>query len=112
MNLSNYFNEGISKGVGGFLDKGISRNVGGALLCMALVMCTNACDRAPKEPDPAMVNRALVWGEMRGREVAFFAQEMTMLHPNSQRSQEARRKLLELDDVLRGKSEIDRGEEE
>ncbi len=103
MNLSDSFIQGFSRGMGA------------AFVCMVLVflvMCTNGCDRTPKAPDPAMVNRALVWGEMRGREVAFFAQEMTMLHPNSERSQSARRKLIELDDVLRGKNSVEEGEEE
>lgn len=63
------------------------------------------------DPAPLMVKRAEMWGEMRGRDVAFLAQEKTMLHPNSERSQSARRKLIELDDVLRGKISAEEGEE-
>ncbi len=98
MNLSKLFDKGISTGVGGAL----------LVVCLAVI----GCERTAKEPDPALVNRALVWGEMRGRDVAFFAQEMTMLHPNSQRSQAARRTRMELDDVLRGKTVVDEDEVE
>lgn len=96
MNLYKFFNV--------FNQGGLLKGVVTAFVCMVLLMCTNACDRTVtvQVPDPALEKRALVWGEMRGQGVAFLAQEMTMLHPNSQRSQAARRKLLELDDVLRG----------
>ncbi len=85
--------------------------IGRVLLSLVLGVCVVGCTRVAKEPDPALVNRAIVWGEMRGREAAFFAQEMTMMHPNSERSREGRRRLLEVEKMLRGENSVEEEEE-